>query len=144
MNTLLSYNRVPALFGGFYGRPTVVRYEKPATTVGAVSTGAVNVKETETAFELAVAAPGLKKEAFTVNVENNTLTIGYKDEQKADEKAEAYTRHEFSVSTFERSFKLPKTVNTDAIQATYTDGILNLTLPKVEIPAPVVKAIEVA
>ncbi len=139
MNTLLSYNRVPALFGGFYGRPTVVRYEKPATVPGAV-----NVKETETAFELAVAAPGLKKEIFTVNVENNTLTIGYKDEQKTDPTAGVYTRQEFGFTTFERSFKLPKTVNTDQIQATYTDGVLNVTLPKVEIPAPVVKAIEVA
>lgn len=139
MNTLLSYNRIPALFGGFYGRPTVVRYEKPATTLGAV-----NVKETETAFELAVAAPGLKKEAFTVTVENNTLTIGYKDEPKADANAAVYTRQEFGFTAFERSFKLPKTVNTDQIQATYTDGILHLTLPKVEIPAPVVKAIEVA
>jgi HSP20 family protein len=138
MNTLLNYNRVPAFFGGFYGRPAVVRYEKPTATIGAV-----NVKETETAFELAVVAPGLKKEAFAVNVENNTLTIGYKDEQKTDEKTETYTRHEFSVSTFERSFKLPTTVNTDQIQATYTDGILNVTLPKVEVPAPTVKAIAI-
>ncbi len=144
MNTLLSYNRVPALFGGFYGRPTVVSYEKPATTPGTISIGAVNVKETEAAFELAVAAPGLKKEAFTVNVENNTLTIGYKDEQKTDAAAEVYTRQEFGFTAFERSFKLPKTVNTEQIQATYTDGILNLTLPKVEIPTPAVKAIEVA
>ena len=139
MNTLLSYNRVPALFGGFYGRPTVVRYQKPATT-----TGAVNVKETEAAFELAVAAPGLKKESFTVNVENNTLTIGYKDETKTEGTTDIYTRQEFGFTAFERSFKLPKTVNTDQIQATYTNGILNVTLPKVDIPAPVVKAIEVA
>lgn len=144
MNSLLSYNRVPALFGGFYGRPAVVRYETPTPATGAIATGAVNVKETETAFELAVAAPGLKKEAFTVSVENNTLTIGYKDEQKTGATAEVYTRQEFGIAAFERSFKLPKTVNTDAIQATYTDGILSLTLPKVEIPAPVVKAIEVA
>ncbi|MFD2574407.1 Hsp20/alpha crystallin family protein [Spirosoma soli] len=145
MATLVRYNSLPTFFNPFfgsrvYGRPIVARYQN--TNVNAP---AVNVKETETAFQLELAAPGLKKEDVKVNVENNKLTIAYKHEVKADETTETYTRHEFGFNAFERSFRLPKNVNADQITAAYTDGILTVELPKVEVKEEkLVKEITVA
>lgn len=128
MATLVRYNNFPTFFNPFYGRPVINRYQNTTPNVPAV-----NVKETETAFLLELAAPGLKKEDLKINVENNKLTIGYQSEVKTEETAEKFTRQEFGVTSFERSFRLPKTVNADAIKAAYTNGILTVELPKVEV-----------
>ncbi|GAB3560463.1 Hsp20/alpha crystallin family protein [Spirosoma fluminis] len=145
MATLVRYNNAPSFFNPFfgshaYGRPVVTRFQNTNLNVPAV-----NVKETETAFQLELAAPGLKKEDVKVNVEHNKLTIAYKHEEKADETTEKYTRHEFSYNAFERSFRLPKNVNADQITAAYVDGILTVELPKIEVKEEkLVKEITVA
>ncbi|QIP16196.1 Hsp20/alpha crystallin family protein [Spirosoma aureum] len=140
MATLVRYNRIPTFFNPFYGRPVIDRYHNTSPNVPAV-----NVKEVETAFQLELAAPGLKKEDLKINVENNTLTIAYKPEAKADETGPKFTRHEFGFNAFERSFRLPKTVNADEIKASYTDGILTVELPKIEVKEEkVVKEIAIA
>lgn len=133
MSTLVRYNRMPSFFNPFnvaaeYGRPVISRYHNSLPSVPAV-----NVKETETAFELALAAPGLKKEDLNVRVLKNQLTISYKSENKTEENTEKFTRQEFSTSQFERSFRLPKNVDAEQIKASYTDGILTVELPKVEV-----------
>jgi len=140
MATLVHHNNFPTLFDSFFGRPQIVRYQKPATQVPAV-----NVKEDETAYSLHMAAPGLKKENFNLSLEQNKLTISFKEEEKTEEQPSTYTRQEFGFQAFERSFRLPKNVNTEGIAATYTDGILNVTLPKVElkVEAPTVKHIAI-
>ena len=126
MATLVQYNRVPFV-NPFYnarahGRPAISQTNVPA----------VNVRVTETAFQLELAAPGLKKEALKLTVEANTLTIAYQPDT-ADKIAETYTRHEFGISAFERGFRLPKHINIEQITAAYTDGILTITLPKVVV-----------
>lgn len=103
----------------------------------------VNVKESDTAFGLELAAPGLKREDITVDVKGNTLTISAKTEDKKEETAEKYTRKEFSFQSFKRTFTLPKTVNIEAINAVYADGILQVTLPKVEAAIPAERTIEI-
>ena len=135
MATLIQYSpaRIPAFFNPFYGgrqvgRPVVSRFQNAQPNLPAV-----NVKETETAFHIELAAPGLKKEDLKINVENNTLTIGYQPEAKTEDTTPAYTRQEFSFNAFTRTFRLPKTVNADQITAAYTDGILTVALPKVEV-----------
>lgn len=133
MSTLVRYNRMPSFFNPFnvaaeYGRPVISRYHNSLPSVPAV-----NVKETEHAFELALAAPGLKKEDLNVRVLKNQLTISYKSENKTEENTEKFTRQEFSTSQFERSFRLPKNVDAEQIKASYTDGILTVELPKVEV-----------
>ena len=92
----------------------------------------VNVKETENEFQVELAAPGLKKEDFKVNLENNLLTISAENKVENEDKNEKWTRREFSYSSFTRSFRLPKTVNGDEIQAKYENGILNILIPKKE------------
>jgi HSP20 family protein len=127
MATLARYNQIPTFFNPFYSRPVINRYHNTTPAVPAV-----NVKETETAFVLELAAPGLKKEDLKINLAKNTLTIGYQSEQKSEETTDKFTRQEFSLNSFERSFSLPKNVNADEIKAAYTDGILTVELPKID------------
>ena len=135
MATLVHYNR-PAFFNPMYARPVINRFQNTRP-----NTPAANVQETETGFSLALATPGLKKEDLTIKVENNVLTISYQPE--AADTNETFTRHEFGIKAFERGFQLPKTVDADAITATYTDGILTVQLPKKEVKNEV-KAISIA
>ncbi len=91
---------------------------------------ATNVVENENGFELELASPGLAKEDFKISVENNVLTISSEKEVSNEQKERNYTRKEFMVSSFSRSFTLPKTVDVDKIKAQYKDGILKVELPK--------------
>lgn len=104
---------------------------------------AVNVIETDASFKIELAAPGFDKQDFKVNVENDFLTVTGSRETKNEEQNERYTRREFSVASFKRSFKLPKTVNQEAIAAVYENGILNVTLGKKEEAKPLVKTIQI-
>jgi len=97
---------------------------------------AVNVIEIEDAFKIELAAPGLKKEDFKVNVHENTLTISTEKKEEKTENVGKYTRKEFNFSTFKRSFALPKNVDGEKIVAIYNDGILGLELPKKEQEKP--------
>lgn len=105
---------------------------------------AVNVKEDENAFQIEVAAPGLKKEDFKLSLHENRLTISAKQESKTEEKTERFSRQEFNYTSFQRTFTLPKNVDGDKIDASYTDGILYVGLPKREELKPAVKEIAVA
>ena len=98
---------------------------------------AVNVRESENEYELEVAAPGMKKDSFKVNLDKDQLTISseWKDEKK--EKDGDYTRREFSYQSFQRSFTIPDNlVDGEKISAKYNDGILNIKLPKREEAKP--------
>lgn len=96
---------------------------------------AVNVGETNDAFTIEVAAPGMKRDDFHVELDNNVLMISANRENKKDEKKNdnLYTRREFSYESFQRSFSLPENrVEGDKISAKYKDGILYITVPKTE------------
>lgn len=93
---------------------------------------AVNIRESEDNFVLDVAAPGLKKEDFKINLDNNVLTISSEQKNESEEKNEKYTRKEFFFNAFSRSFTLPKTIDLDKIRADYKDGVLSISLPKRE------------
>lgn len=95
---------------------------------------AVNVRESNDEFRIEVAAPGMKRDDFKVELENNVLTISSEREDKHEEKDnEGYTRREFSYQSFQRSFRLPETqVEGEKIAARYVDGILQITVPKKE------------
>lgn len=91
---------------------------------------AVNVLETDEAFKLEVAAPGMKKSDFKVEIENGYLVISAETKFEKEETEENYTRKEFNFSTFKRSFWLPDGIKEDKINATYKDGMLFISLPK--------------
>ena len=108
-----------------------------------VTQPAVNILETNAAFKLEVAAPGFEKQDFSLNVENDYLTVRAQRERQKDDAAERVTRREFRFDAFERSFKLPATVNQEMISAVYENGVLIVTIPKKEEAKSVVKTIEI-
>ncbi len=91
---------------------------------------AVNILENAEAYQIEVAAPGLKKEDFQLNVKKDTLSLWV--ERKATEGGEKkdYSRREFDFNSFARSFMLPESVDADKISAAYTDGVLYITIGK--------------
>ena len=91
---------------------------------------AVNVVEQENEFTIDVAAPGLSKNDFRINLENNVLTVSSEQKEEKNEDRKNYMRREFSYSSFKRSFQLPETVDTDRIKAGHDAGILSIHLPK--------------
>lgn len=105
----------------------------------------VNIVENEDSYDIEMAAPGLKKQDFNIEINKNNLTISARKEEKTEEKTEGkVTRSEFNYSSFTRSFYLPETVDAEKIDAKYKEGILKLQLPKKEeakVKAP--KTIEI-
>ena len=97
-----------------------------------LSSPAVNVVEAPDSFRIELAAPGLQKDNFELKIEKDQLVITAKQETEENTTEEKVTRREFNYSSFKRSFRLPKTVNTTAINATYENGILLVSLPKKE------------
>jgi HSP20 family protein len=97
---------------------------------------AVNIKETETGFKLELFAPGLKKEDFNIEIDQRMLSISSEIQTETEENNETYSRKEYTLNSFKRTFNLPETVNFDAIEANYENGILNLRLPKREEALP--------
>ena len=99
-----------------------------------VNVPSVNIKETSKGYTLEVAAPGLERKDFNVEVENHTLTISAKKEEKKEEKKEdeGYSRKEYSYNSFSRSFALPENVKEGDIDARYENGILMVLVPKVK------------
>ena len=90
----------------------------------------VNVLENKDAFMIEVAAPGLEKKDFKIDVNNNVLTISSEREAKNVDEKKKYIRREFSYSTFQRTFSLPESVDQEKIRANHKDGILSIEIPK--------------
>jgi HSP20 family protein len=94
---------------------------------------AVNIKETKENFEVEVAAPGMTKDDFKIELKGNTLTIFSEKSNESEQEDNHFTRREFSYQSFNRSFNLPKdAVDTERIQARYENGLLKLSIPKKE------------
>ena len=93
---------------------------------------AVNIAEGDNEFTIEVAAPGLDKKDFNINLENDCLTISSVNEEQREEKVTNYSRREFNYNSFSRSFTLPDTANGDKIKASHKDGILYVNIPKKE------------
>jgi HSP20 family protein len=120
---------VPAYWDDFFNDTffnNVSQYHSEGTTP------AVNVAEDEKEYRIEVAVPGLAREDFRIDLEDDVLTLSSERKEKKEDKNSNYMRKEFSYSTFKRSFNLPETVDRDKIQATHEAGILNIQLPKKE------------
>ena len=123
---------VPTIFDDFF-KPWNEWFDNENVLLNRVLTvPAVNIVESSSEFKLSIAAPGMKKDDFKIDVEGNMLTISCENETTSHEKDHKYTRKEYNYSSFSRSFSLPEDVSKEKIQASYTDGVLNLMLPKKE------------
>lgn len=96
-----------------------------------VTNPSVNIKDTDDAFIIELAAPGLDKNNFNVKIEDNYLKISYEHSTNEEEKKDDnYTRREFRYTSFSRSFQLPEIVDAENIKGNYQEGILSVKLPK--------------
>jgi len=96
------------------------------------NTPAVNIAEEKNEFIIEVAAPGLNKNDFEIELDNFALTVSSKSENIKPKDNERFTMREFNYASFKRSFTLPRTVKTDKIDASHKDGILTISIPKKE------------
>ena len=96
----------------------------------------VDIFEEDHAIRIMAEIPGVRPEDVKLTVENNVLTIQGSKQQVAEEGTDRVHRYERTYGAFERSFTLPTTVDANAIQASYENGVLTVTLPKVEKAKP--------
>ncbi len=127
--TLRSRNAWPSLVEEFFNGEVFPKFFDNETQN---SIPAVNIVENTDEYRIDVAAPGLNKEDFKINLENNVLTVSSGKEERTEEKDQKYMRKEFSYYSFNRSFTLPMTVDSEKIKATQKDGILQILIPKKE------------
>lgn len=107
---------------------------------------AVNIIENLTNFAIEIAIPGFNKENLIVEAEEDTLKVTSKkiDKKEEDQESNQYLNREFNYSSFERLFTLPDNINTEEIQASYTNGVLKIMLPKVEEKKALKKMVEIS
>ena len=127
----------PAMYRRNSWFPTVFDEFLNSDLMNTVSTTApsVNVKETEKAYIVELAAPGVKKDYCRVHVDedhNLCVAIENKFEHKEEDKHSHYLRREFSYTNYEQKYSLPDDVNEEEINAKVEDGILTIELPKLK------------
>jgi len=105
---------------------------------------AVNIRETEKAFELEVAVPGLKKKDINIDLDENVLTISSKNEEEKNKEKDHFKRREFHYSAFERSFTIPEDTDENKIEAKHENGVLFISIPKKEVKPTLKKLIKIA
>jgi HSP20 family protein len=93
---------------------------------------AVNIAESDNEFHIELAAPGLKKEDFKINLEKNLLSISAEQKNETTTGDKKYNKREYSYNSFVRSFTLPETVDHANISAEYNNGILSINVAKKE------------
>ena len=116
---------LPSIFNDFFDNEWMVKANATAP--------AINVIESEKAYKVELAAPGMTKEDFNVRIdEENNLVISMekKTENKEEKKDGRYLRREFSYSKFQQTMILPENVDKDHISAQVENGVLNIELPK--------------
>ena len=97
---------------------------------------AVNIMQDDDRFVVEMAAPGMEKKDFKIELNANSLIISSEKKSGSEKKDENYTRKEFSYQSFSRSFTLPEIVDGEKISAAYDKGVLKVTIPKKEEAKP--------
>ena len=126
MPMMRTNNWIPAVFNDLFDTDFLPKTNRTAP--------AINVKESDKAYTVELAAPGMKKEDFNVHINdegNLVVKMESKNEKKEEDKTTRYLRREFSYSKFEQTLILPDDVKKDAISAKVENGVLTVELPKV-------------
>ena len=125
---LFDWNRI---FERFFDEDTRVSERIPA----------VDIHEDDKGYRIEVELPGLTEKDIEIKVENNVLSISSKKDETKEEKEEGYVMKERRSYSFFRSFNLPENISTDKVDASFKNGLLLVSLPKVPQAEP--KLIEV-
>lgn len=130
-NGRISNYTIPSVWDEFLNRDVFNWGSNYANT--GTSMPAVNIRETAESFHVEMAAPGMEKKDFKIELDGQTLTISSEKQDQQEKEGELYNRKEFSYRSFYRTFHLPKdVVDADKIQAKYENGLLQLEIPKKE------------
>jgi HSP20 family protein len=134
--SIIKYNQtlndfVPTTFSNIIDR---FFNESAARSGGSVYafTPRVDILENEKNFEILVAVPGMNKEDFSIEINDNYLTISGERKFTKEKKENAYRSIETQYGSFSRSFSLPENIDVSKIEAEYKNGILEIALPKDE------------
>ena len=122
-----SQNWLPSIFNDFFDNEWMLKANSTAP--------AINVIESENAYKVELAAPGMTKEDFNVRIdEDNNLVISMekKSENKEEKKDGRYLRREFSYTKFQQTMILPENVDKEKISAQVENGVLAIELPKLK------------
>lgn len=122
---------MPSLFEDFF-KPWNQWFDDSGLVNRVSNMPAVNISENGNHYTVSLAAPGMNKDDFQIDVEGNILTISSEKEENREEKEDRYTRREYSYTSFSRSFTLPEDAKQENIDARYQDGELRLTIPRRE------------
>ena len=135
--------RMPFVFNDFF-KPWNEWFDNGGLFERTMNVPAVNITEQKDEYLVSLAAPGLKRDDFKLDVYGNMLTISSEKEENKEEKDKRFTRKEYSYSSFSRSFTLPEEINKEKIEAKYEEGVLKISLPrKEEAKKPAAKHIAV-
>lgn len=129
-------NWLPSIFNDFFDNDWMVKANATAP--------AVNVIENEADYKVEVAAPGMTKEDFNVQLaEDNQLVITMEKKNESKDEDKKYLRREFSYSKFQQTMILPDDVEKDHISASVNNGVLTIDLPKKTQEEKACKCIEI-
>lgn len=127
------YNRMDRIFDDFFGgRPAFLRSESGDWDWSPP----VDITESGDSLEIRAEVPGLTKDDVSVEVNENVLTIKGERKQENGDKNEAVHRVERAYGRFQRTFTLPRSVRSEDAKASFKDGVLTLSIPKIEQPKP--------
>jgi len=115
----------PTLFNDFLENGLNIKTNRTAP--------AINVKESDTKYDVEIAAPGLRKEDFSLHIDddgNLAIKMERKQEQQQEDKQSHYLRREFSFTSYEQHLILPDDIDKEKISAKVEDGVLTVELPK--------------
>lgn len=133
---------LPSIFNDFF-TPWQDFFDLQPGNFRTLSAPAVNIAELDKKYVISVAAPGMKKNDFKIDVDGNMLVISSETESEKKEEESNYTRREYNYSSFERRFTLPDEVEADKIDAKYEDGVLKINLPRKDGHKATIKKISV-
>ena len=111
----------------FNGWPSILRDD---AGLNINQTVPVNIKETENGYLLELVAPGMQKEDFRINLDNNLLTVSVEKKAETVNNSEKSISREYKFNSFKRSFTIDEKIDAENINATYLNGVLTLNLPK--------------
>jgi HSP20 family protein len=130
------YRPFNSLLRDEFGSGDLNQFFNGALSRGASFSPAVDVVEKDDNYQLKAEVPGLAPEEVQVEVDHNVLSLKGERKYENEQNEGGYRRIERSYGTFTRSFVLPEGTNADAIEAKVENGILTVTIPKVQAAAP--------
>ena len=146
MGNLMKVNRFLPNFSNFFDEAFTKEFFNWDDKNFAANGGtlpSINVRETDKDYFIELAAPGLKKEDFKVEMKNDMLTISAERKDEKEEKRGDFTRREFNYSSFCRSFYVPDLAEKNKVDAKYEDGMLTIMMAKKMLEEPKPKFIEI-